>query len=370
MIIFKEINYVCEVNYPNTSAYAIHVAKMCNALANENQKVNLIVPHSSSGIKKISNDFNLTNNFNLVTIFKKKKKINFFIRIIFSIYILREIKSNKENFFITRSVIFALIGSVFNRNIIVELHHELSGFSKIFYNLFFVFKLIQNMKYIFIHKNLIKKFLIPKNLRIVLDDAAEPNDYKTYKNVKKLKKTCVYVGSFYEGKGIEIILELSKKLPDYKFHLYGDNKFLPKIILNKNIKLFNYKTYKYIPKILSKYDIALMPYLNKVKARHKTLNISNNMSPLKMFDYLASGMLILATNLKVYNHILKNRFNSILINENKIDDWVWYIKNIKKNKKKFNYIKKNALNTAEKYTWGKRAKKIKIFAKNFITGSN
>jgi glycosyltransferase involved in cell wall biosynthesis len=369
MITFNEINYVCEVNYPNTSAYAIHVAKMCNALANENQKVNLLVPHSSTGIKKISNDFNLKNNFNLFSIFKKKKKINFFIRIIFSIFILIKIKSKKENFFITRSVVFALIGSLFKRNVIVELHHELSGFSKIFYNLFFIFKLIHHMKYIFIHKNLIKRFSISKKLRIVLDDAVDPNNYKNYKNVKKLKKTCVYIGSFYEGKGIEIILQLSKKLPNYNFHLYGDNKFLPDIILNKNIKLFNYKTYKYIPKILSKYDIALMPYLNKVKARHKTLNISNNMSPLKMFDYLASGMLILATNLKVYKHILKNEFNSILINQNKIDDWVWYIKNIKKNKKKFNYIKRNALNTAEKYTWDKRAKKIKLFAKNFIRES-
>jgi hypothetical protein len=84
--------------------------------------------------------------------------------------------------------VFALIGSLFNRNIVVELHHELSGFSKIFYNLFTFFKLIDDMKYIFIHKNLIKKFNISKSLRIVLDDAVEPNNYKTYKNVKKLKR--------------------------------------------------------------------------------------------------------------------------------------------------------------------------------------
>jgi glycosyltransferase involved in cell wall biosynthesis len=365
MRIFKEINYVCEVNYPNTSAYALHVAKMCNALANENQKVNLIVPHSFSSIKKIRDDFNLKNNFNLFTIFKKKKKITFFTRITFAILVLKKIKSNKEIFFITRSVVFALIGSLFNRNILIELHHELSGFSRIYYNLFIFLNLIQDMKYIFIHKNLIKKFNIKKNFRIVLDDAVEPDDYKGYENVKKLKKTCVYIGSFYEGKGIEIILQLSEKLPDYKFHLYGDNKFLPNITFNKNIKLFNYKAYKHIPKILSRYDIALMPYLNKVKGRHKTLNISNYMSPLKMFDYLASGLLILATDLKVYNHILKNRFNSILIKENRIDDWIWNIKNITQNKKKFYYLKKNARNTAEKYTWNKRAKKIKLFAKNF-----
>jgi len=41
------------------------------------------------------------------------------------------------------------------------------------------------MKYIFIHKNLIKKFNISKNFRIILDDAVEPNNYKAYKNVKK-----------------------------------------------------------------------------------------------------------------------------------------------------------------------------------------
>ena len=29
------------------------------------------------------------------------------------------------------------------------------------------------------------------------------------------------------------------------------------------------------------------------------------MSPLKMFDYLASGRIIIASNLKVYSHVLK-----------------------------------------------------------------
>ena len=31
------------------------------------------------------------------------------------------------------------------------------------------------------------------------------------------------------------------------------------------------------------------------------------MSPLKMFDYLAAGKIIIASNLKVYSHILKNK---------------------------------------------------------------
>ena len=43
------------------------------------------------------------------------------------------------------------------------------------------------------------------------------------------------------------------------------------------------------------------------------------MSPLKLFEYLASGTPILCSNIKVLREVLKNQYNSILINnfENK-----------------------------------------------------
>ena len=53
--------------------------------------------------------------------------------------------------------------------------------------------------------------------------------------------------------------------------------------------------------------------MKKVLAFAKDLEIQNNMSPMKMFDYLASGRIILATDLNVYSHILKNDYNSFLL---------------------------------------------------------
>ena len=38
-------------------------------------------------------------------------------------------------------------------------------------------------------------------------------------------------------------------------------------------------------------------------------SVENYFSPLKMFDYMASGKIIVASDLKVYKHILKNRIN-------------------------------------------------------------
>ena len=46
------------------------------------------------------------------------------------------------------------------------------------------------------------------------------------------------------------------------------------------------------------------------------------MSPLKMFDYLAAGKIILASNLNVYSHILKNNYNCYLTEKNEEKYWI------------------------------------------------
>ena len=69
-----------------------------------------------------------------------------------------------------------------------------------------------------------------------------------------------------------------------------------------------------------------MPYQKKIGVLIKNTSVENYFSPLKMFDYMASGKIIVASDLKVYKHILKNRINSILIDPNKINLWVKSIK--------------------------------------------
>ncbi len=361
------INYVCEVNYPNTSAYSIHVMKMCDAFS-KFYNLNLFVPYSKNSFKNLKIDYKLKNKFNLIKIFHRKKKLNFLNKIFFSFKILKKNKNklNLKSLYVSRSIVFAIICSIFKKNIILELHHNLSGLTKVLYYTLIYFGILNNIKYIFIHKNLVKNFNVKKTKYICLDDAVDVDDFKTSKKTNKLKNTCVYVGSFHSGKGIELILELSKKIKNVNFHLYGDKKFLKNFIPQKNIKIFGFFKYKNIPKILSKYQIALMPYGDFISGRLKNINLANFISPLKMFDYLASSSIILASDLKVYKHILKHKKNSILINNSRLDLWSMWINKIFSSVKKYNYIKKNALITAERYTWKKRAIKIINFTeKNF-----
>ena len=358
------INYICEVNYPTTSAYGLHVLKMCDAFAKEN-KVNLILPFSSAKKNKLDKDYLIKNHINYSNILKKKISFNFIKRIYFSILILKKFKQKKNEkvLYISRSIIFAIIACLKKKNIILELHHELSGLTKFFYNILKITGFLKKLKYILIHRNLVKTFnLLNQKNYIVLDDAVDIKDFKN-KSSKKFRNTCVYVGSFHKGKGLELIIKLAEKLKKFNFHIYGDKNFLNFNNIPKNIKIFNYIKYKNIPIILSKYHVVLMPYSDFVFGRLTNVNLVKSMSPLKMFDYLASGNIILASRLKIYNHILKHKKNAILISNSNLNLWSKWIYAIFKRKNKFNYLRKNATSTAKRYTWLNRSKKIMNFAK-------
>ena len=358
----KKIYYIAELNLPSKSAYSIHVMKMCEAFSKLKYDVNLFVINGKNP-KQIYKIYNINNKFKIFSVFDNFIVLNFILRIIFSFKILNK-KFDRESLFISRSIIFSLFASLLKRKIILELHHEMTGITKIIYLLFKNLKFIENLNFIFLKNDLNRIYKIKKKNYIVLDDAVNLKDFK-YKNNLKFKKTCVYIGSFFEGKGIEQIFRLAKKNKKIFFHIYGEKKYLNLKKKEKNIKIFNYVDYSKIPKILSEYDVALMPYQKKVKGRGSVW-LQNYMSPLKMFDYMAAKMVIVASNLKVYNHILKNNFNCILVKINDDDKWSKAIQLAFDNNKRNKYLRFNAYQTVKKFTWEGRCQKIVHFLKKKI----
>lgn len=355
----KKIYYIAEINLPSKSAYSIHVMKMCEAFSKLRYNVNLFVI-SKKNYSQINNFYNIKFKFNIISIFKNFTLLNFFLRILFSSKILLK-KIDKDEIFISRSIIFSLLASILKKKIILELHHEFTGVSKILFFMLKKINLINNLKFIFINKNLIKLYDIQKKNYVILDDAVNLDDFKVRSKIK-FKKTCVYIGSFFKGKGIDQIFRLARKNQNINFHVYGEKKFLNIKNTCKNLKIFEHISYNNVPNTLSRYEIALMPYQNRVKGR-SSISLEKYMSPLKMFDYLAAGMVIIASRLQVYKHILINNYNCKLANVNDDIDWSNKINNIIKNKPLKIIIKKNAYKTASKYTWENRCKKI---IKNFF----
>ena len=359
----KTIYYVAELNLPSKSAYSIHVMKMCEAFSKLDYKTNLfVINHKNSN--KIFKSYNVKNKFYINSIFSKITNLNFFFRMIFSFKILFK-NHSKYDFFLSRSIVFSLIASLFKKKVILELHHEITGFSKFMYSFLKKLGLINNLKYIFLNKKLNQIYKIDVRNNIVLDDAVNIEDFRIKKSVK-FKKTCVYIGSFFEGKGIEQIFRIASLNKNIQFHLYGDKQFFKIHHKLKNVKVFNFINYNRIPEILSKYEIALMPYQKKVKGR-SSIWLEKYMSPLKMFDYLAAKMIIIASDLKIYQHILKNNHNSILVKINDDNLWSEKIQEIFKYNKGKIRLKSNAYKTAKMNTWEIRCKKIIKFSAKWIS---
>jgi glycosyltransferase involved in cell wall biosynthesis len=99
-----------------------------------------------------------------------------------------------------------------------------------------------------------------------------------------------------------------------------------------------------------------MPYKKNVGVLIKNINVAKYFSPLKMFDYLASGKIIIASNLSVYKNILTNKVNSIVINDD-VNQWSKMITKAL-NTNKYNYLGKTARIDSKKFSWKSRIIKI------------
>lgn len=361
----KNLIYITETSLPTKSANIINSLKFCDALS-KFYNIKMYVPKNSLDPKQIKKIYNLRNEIEFTDVIEKNIS-GFQLRIFFCFKVFFKLAFEKNKIILGRSILTSLFLTLFNINNTLELHHELKSFSKFLFNMIIFLPQKKKLKLILINKSLIKLLRIKDLKYIVLDDGADIHSFKTKKNFNVKENSCVYMGSFYEGKGVEIIYELSKSLPNTQFHLYGDFKTLKnkkKYSNIKNIKFFKYIDYNKIPELLKSYKIALMPYQSIIKARSNNLDISKYISPLKMFDYLAAGNIVIASKLNVYSHVLKNNSNSFLVSCKNINNWKMVINKVFNSSQNFMSIKLNAINTAKKYSWDNRAKKYYNFIKN------
>ncbi len=353
-----KISYVAETSLNNNSGYSQHVIKMCDALSKKNN-LKLILPEikNYSGFKFIKKKFMLTSKkkFNIEAIIDSKVS-NVFLRIFFSLRTSIKLKKERPDLIITRSILTSFFLSFFKTYHYLEIHNDLKGLTRFlmiklnYINSNYVYKII------FISNSLKKRFDIEKKKILILHDAVDIKNFPLKKTNSKIKKL-TYVGSFHQGKGVELIIELAKKFKNLNFHLYGDN-LNKKYNVTKNVKLHGQIHYNKVPKKLIDSDILLLPSAKIQYGRSKNVNISNYNSPLKMFDYLAAGRVIVSSKRDGILEVLKHNHNSIIVNGFSVKNWEKTIYKILKKKYNLNKIRSKSLETAKKFTWDRRVDAI------------
>ena len=359
----KKIFYIAEVSLNSKSAYLQQVLKMCDAFAMEGHQVILFVINSKNiNFSTLKRKYLLKSIFQIKPIFEDIENMNLVLRLIFSFKIFTKLQIKDIYLIYSRSFISSIVLSILGKKNLLEIHQKTTGLTKYLFKIFKSIFFINKIFFVLINKRLNDYYNFEKKKFIVLDDAVDLKDF-TKPNKQNIKKSCVYTGSLFHGKGFEIIIKLSKRINFLNFYVYGDLKTASQRLVVeckkiKNLHLMGHISYNKIPQILKSHKIILMPYGKRVMGNHKSVDISDHMSPLKLFDYLAADQIILASKHKSYSHVLKNNFNAFLCDIKNTEEWVKTIKDIFKNKKNLNKIKKNSILTARKYTWQKRVLKI------------
>ena len=362
------ISYLFNSSLPSSNPGSIQVANMCSAMTELSHDVNIIVPKTGLDIS-ISKFYGLkkTPKIKQINFFKKfPLGINYYlfsiISIIYAIFI-------KTDLYITRNYFTLYLLTLLRKKTIIEIHDDLSSEGRIIQ---FIFKNFD----IFNNRNIIKIVAISKGVENFLINELNVNPNKIqilssvsdlkFKFKKLVKKKCYnvgYFGSLEKSKGSQFLVELSKLDKNNNYFIYGGNKLDAKKLYNKykssNLKIHQTVEYSKLSKYISEMDVLVIPS-NKfiIKSLGGVGNISKYTSPMKLFDYLASGKIIITSDLKVYKEILTDNKNCIMIkNLNKIN-WLNTINQIKFNIEKINKIKLNAFNLSKKYSYKKRAQKL------------
>jgi glycosyltransferase involved in cell wall biosynthesis len=176
--------------------------------------------------------------------------------------------------------------------------------------------------------------------------------------------TVMCTGHLYAGRGADLFLALARTIADAHFVWVGgrpeDIEFWRKRA-DKN-KIFNVTFAGFIPnRDLPIYqaaaDILVMPYSSSIMGSSGTADSAGVASPMKMFEYMATGRAIASAYLPVIREVL-NENNAVFCKPDDIHSWKSALERLLNDESLRNQLGNQARRDVEGYTWVARAHRI------------
>lgn len=172
------------------------------------------------------------------------------------------------------------------------------------------------------------------------------------------KKIVVYTGSLYPNRGIEKVLDLASAFPETLFLVLGGPEereiHYQKDSQNRGLSNLRFEGYLPHPRVASYLfaaDVLLMVFTPQVKTIH-------DCSPLKMFEYMAAGRIIVGQAFPSIQEVLTHSQNALLADPYSFDD----LKHNLERALQMDYPNQLSREARKlvfgQYSWKKRAQKI------------
>ena len=200
--------------------------------------------------------------------------------------------------------------------------------------------------------------------------------------------TVGYTGHLYPGRGMSLMLDLARRLPQVQFLWVGGDprdvaywraQFqgaatpLPIAALRdgedrvgwggvvSNITLTGFVENARLPLYQAAADILIMPY-ERVITGSSGGNSAAYCSPMKMFEYMACGRAIISSDLPVIREVL-NDHNAVLCPPEALEEWERALATLLADPVRRTALARQAQRDAARYTWVARAQRA---TENFL----
>ena len=179
-------------------------------------------------------------------------------------------------------------------------------------------------------------------------------DLSFFKSEKKDPKKIVFSGVMYHHRGLDILLEAApkivEKISDVKFVLLGDGPEMQKLQdivkekeLESNVVFEGWVDRDLIPSKIANASIAIGPM--------KRTTVTENALPIKVLEYMASSLPIIAKDGTLSQDILKDGENGFFVNDS--DDLAEKIIELLQNPSGIDKMGKESLKKVQKFSWEK-----------------
>lgn len=170
-------------------------------------------------------------------------------------------------------------------------------------------------------------------------------------------KVGVYTGTVSRLKGVQYLVSAAKLMPGVKFLLAGiiSGDFRD-YTWPENITILGQREQAELPAILRSGDVLVLPHPDNEYSQ----------SPMKLFEYMASGVPIVSSRLSSLTEVL-NDANSVLVEAENPEALKAGIEKVLDDSLLASRIALEAKRNAEEYTWEKRGKRIADFIKQEVS---
>ncbi|MGE0550280.1 MAG: glycosyltransferase family 4 protein [Kofleriaceae bacterium] len=205
----------------------------------------------------------------------------------------------------------------------------------------------------------------PQRPIVVAHDACDPPLDRPVRFRRGVDSAVVgYVGSLYPGRGVETIIAVASVMPGYEFRIVGgsqeDLHRWKRCGLPDNVELVGFVPPSQLAEIYSGFDIVLMPYASRgVTGPSGGSDTSKWASPMKMFEYMASGVPIITSDLPVLQEVLRDGYNALIVPAGSVEHWQAAIERLAREPTLRDHLANNALaDLMRAHTWDARARSV------------